>query len=133
MPNSLDGSVFHYSDDYKIDEELNYKGASKSNSRTLEVGNQGGNLLMSFCNVGLGSYNYENDTEVKHDASLIGKMGYSDEDLKYKVSFDLIMELENKSYKTTVTLDLPCDELIEKGTSSKEITDFDEIIFKRVN
>lgn len=133
MPNSLDGRVFNYSDEYKIEEELKYKGASKSNTKTLEVGNQGGNVLMSFCNVGLGSYDSKNDTEIKHDASLIGKMGNSDEDLKFKVSFDLIIELEKKSYKTTITLDLPCEDLIEKGTSSKEITDFEEIIFKRVN
>lgn len=133
MPNSLDGRVFNYSDEYKIEEELKYKGASKSNTKTLEVGNQGGNILMSFCNVGLGTYDSKDDTEIKHDASLIEKMGNSDEDLKFKVSFDLIIELEKKSYKTTVTLDLPCEELIEKGTSSKEITDFEEIIFKRVN
>lgn len=133
MPNSLDGRVFNYSDEYKIEEELKYKGASKSNTKTLEVGNQGGNILMSFCNVGLGSYDSKNDTEIKHDATLIGKMGKTDEDLKFKVSFDLIIELEKKSYKTTIMLDLPCENLIEKGTSSKEITNFEEIIFKRVN
>lgn len=133
MPNSLDGRIFKYNDEYKIEEELKYKGASKSNSKTLEVGNQGGNILMSFCNVGLGTYDSKDDTEIKHDASLIEKMGNTDEDLKFKVSFDLVIELEKKSYKTTVTLDLPCEELIEKGTSSKEITDFEEIIFKRVN
>lgn len=133
MPNSLEGRIFNYSNDFKVDESLKYNGANKSNTKTLDVGNQGGNILISFCNTGLGTYNAESDTEIKHDASLISKMGKTNEDLKFKVSFDVIIELQKKSYKTTITLNLPCDELIEKGTSTREITNFDEIIFKRVN
>ena len=46
---------------------MKYKGAGKSNAKTLEIGNQGGNLLISFCNTGLGKYNAQDDSESRTD------------------------------------------------------------------
>lgn len=133
MPNSLDGRRFIYSNEYIIEDELKYKGASKSDEKTLEIGNQGGSFTMSFCNISVGKYESNDEEEIKHDGSLIGKMGRTDEELKFKVSFDLVIELEKKSYKTTIVLDLPCENLIEQGTSSIVITDVEKFIFKREN
>ena len=39
---------------------------------------------------------------------------------------------ENVSFKGTINLDMPVEDVIEKGSSSKEITDFSNVIFKRV-
>ena len=133
MPNSLEGKRFKYSDEYLVEGELNYKGASKSDEKNLEIGNQGGNFSFSFCNTKLGTYESNEETEIKHDASLIEKMGKSEEDLKFKVSFDICIELEKKKYKTTIELDLPCEKLLSQGKSTKVIEDTSQFIFKRVN
>ena len=133
MPNSLEGRRFKYSDEYLVEGELNYKGASKSDEKNLEIGNQGGNFSFSFCNTELGTYESNEETEIKHDASLIEKMGKSEEDLKFKVSFDICIELEKKKYKTTIELNLPCENLISQGKSTRIIEDTSQFIFKRAN
>lgn len=133
MPNSLEGKRFKYSDEYLIENELNYKGASKSDEKNLEIGNQGGSFSFSLCNTELGNYESNEDTEIKHDASLIEKMGKTEEDLKFKVSFDLSLELEKKTYKTTIELNLPCENLISQGKSTRIMEDTSQFIFKRAN
>ena len=53
------------------------------------------------------------------------------EDIKFKIAFDLVINLKDKSYISNIILDLPCeDNLTIEGTSSKEITD--NFVFKRV-
>ena len=54
-------------------------------------------------------------------------------DIKTKITFDLsIILAEGRQYKSTISLDLPVGDVIEQGTTSKEITDLKEFIFKRV-
>ena len=48
MPNSVEGRLFSYKDEYLVDQKLEYKGASESNSKTLEIGENGGNALLRF-------------------------------------------------------------------------------------
>ena len=132
MPNSSDGRLFSYSDEYIVQEnKLTFKGASKSNSKTLEIGNQGGTAVIRFANTQIGAYISNEDEEIKHDGSLLQKLNVQNEDVSFKVSFDVVINLKNKSYISNVVLDLPCeDDLIEQGTCSKEITD--KFVFKRV-
>lgn len=132
MPNSSDGRLFSYSDEYIVQEnKLTFKGASKSNSKTLEIGNQGGTAVIRFANTQIGTYISNEDEEIKHDGSLLQKLNVQNEDVSFKVSFDVVINLKNKSYISNVVLDLPCeDDLIEQGTCSKEITD--KFVFKRV-
>ena len=59
-------------------------------------------------------------------------MGVLNEDLKFKVSFDFIIEVENKSYKTNIVLDLPVEDLVGKKETHIEITDFSNVVFKRL-
>jgi len=132
MPNSSDGRLFSSSDEYMLqDNKLTYKGASKSNSKTLEIGNQGGTLVVRFANTEIGKYISNEDEEIKHDGSLLEKVQVQNEDVNFKVAFDVVINLKNKSYISNVILDLPCESnLIEEGTCSKEITD--KFVFKRV-
>lgn len=140
MPNSLDGRIYNYVDEYLVENKLQYIGASKSNSRTLEVGNQGGLALISFVNTELGKFETtQENIEIKHDGTLIAKINelnnaqntIKEQDLKFSVSFDLIIQIDNIEYKGTINLDLPCGNIIENGTATKEITDFSDVIFKR--
>lgn len=132
MPNSLDGRLFSYTNEYILEENsLTYKGASKSNSKTLEIGNQGGTAVVCFANTEIGKYISNEDEEIKHDGSLIQKVNVQNEDINFKVAFDIEINLKDKSYISNIVLDLPCENnLIEQGTSSKEITD--KFVFKRV-
>lgn len=133
MPNSSDGRIYQYKDEYVITDKLEYIGSNTNNAKTLEIGNQGGNILMSFVNNGIGTYESNDDDIIKHDGSLINKLGKTKEDLNFSVSFDLVIEVTNKSYRTNINLDLPCGDIIQEGTSTYEITDTDKFIFKREN
>jgi len=132
MPNSSEGRTFAMKDEYIVQEgKLTFKGASKSNSKTLEIGNQGGTAVVRFANTNLGNYASNEDEQIVHDGSLIAKTEAKDEDLKFTVSFDFVINLREKSYVSKILLTMPCTEnLTQEGTSSKEIKD--NFIFKRV-
>jgi len=131
MPNSLDEELYKYTNDFLVNSTLTYKGASVDNKKTLEIGNQGGCICLSFANVGVGVYKSNEDEVIEQGAFILEKMNVADEDLKFKVSFDLIIEVSDKSYKGTVTLDLPAGDVVGKKESHVEITDFENVIFKR--
>lgn len=131
MPNSLDEELYKYTNDFLVNSTLTYKGASVDNKKTLEIGNQGGCICLSFANVGVGVYKSNEDEVIEQGAFILEKMNIADEDLKFKVSFDLIIEVSNKSYKGTVTLNLPAGDVVGKKESHVEITDFENVIFKR--
>ena len=49
------------------------------------------------------------------------------------LNFDILIETnKNVTYKGTISIDLPADEIIEKGSCNFEITDFDDVVFKRI-
>lgn len=132
MPNSLDGRLFSYDPEYILTEDkLTFKGGSKSNSKTLEIGNQGGTTILRFSNTGIGNYISNEDEEIKHDGTLLTKANVALEDIKFEVNFDFIIHVKNKSYTSNISLTLPCgNNLLEEGTCSEEITE--GFIFKRV-
>lgn len=132
MPNSLDGELYKYTNDFLVNTSLTYKGALADNKKTLEIGNQGGCVCLSFANVGLGVYKSNEDEYIEQGAYILEKMNINNEDLKFKVSFDLIIEVSNKSYKGTITLDMPAGEVVGKKECHIEITDFKDVIFKRM-
>ena len=132
MPNSLEGRLYNYSDDYIIDENLVYKGGSKSNSKTLEIGNQGGEVLIRFSNVNVGKYASSKDKQVVHDGTLIEKIGKTTDDIRFNVKFDLIIKTNRTKYKAELSFDLPNGDLTKEGRTILEINETDNIIFKRV-
>lgn len=131
MPNSVDGRLFSYEDDYLVDGTLEYKGAEESNSKTLEIGANGGNVLIRFSNTGLGQYSSDSDKEIIHDGTLLNKIKVTNEDNKFDVAFDLVITVENCSYRTNVTMQMPCGDITKEGTCSIEKTDFSDLVFKR--
>lgn len=132
MPNSVEGRLFDYSDEYLIQEnKLEYKGATESNTQALEIGSNGGNLLLSFSNVGLGTYSSDEDEEITHDGTLLKRLDVSNEEIQFEANFDLVITVENCSYRANITLQLPCGDITEEGTCSLERTDFIDLVFKR--
>ena len=131
MPNSVEGRIFSYDEEYLVDEKLEYRGAEESNSKTLEIGGNGGNLIIRFSNTGLGQYSSDSDKEIIHDGSLLKKIKVLEEEIEFEVSFDLIITVDNCSYRAKILLQMPCGNISEEGTSSIEKTDFSDVIFKR--
>lgn len=143
MPISTEGRLYNYSNDYLVQSTLQYKGASKSNPKTLEIGNQGGLALISFSNTQLGKFkSVEKNVEIRHDGTLVSKINefldvnntatITQQDIEFSVSFDLVIKIDNNEYKGTVSLDLPCGNVITDGTGTVEITDFSNVVFKKI-
>jgi hypothetical protein len=133
MPNSSEGRLYDYSDNYLVNTELEYTGASKSDPKTLEIGSQGGTAYIRFSNTQIGDYISKDDTEIVHNGTLLSKINVKEDEIKFSVSFDLTIETDKNKYKTTLNLDMPTNNLIEEGTTEFEQTDFSDLIFKRVN
>lgn len=131
MPNSLEGRLYNYSDEYIVNGALEYKGADESSPQTLEIGENGGRALISFSNVGLEQYSSDEDEEIIHDGTLLKRIDITNEDILFDVSFDLVITVQNASYRGNVSLQLPCGNILEEGTSSMEKNDFNDVIFKR--
>lgn len=133
MPSSIDGERYKYTDEYIISNSLTYRGAEKGDYKTLQIAKNGGNITISFANKDIGTYSSGEDTEITYNGTMLSKLGITDENVKSKVAFNLIIELDDgKKYSGRVELDLSCDGLVENGTTQTEITDFSNVIFKRI-
>lgn len=133
MPNSSEGRLFTFSKESIIeDNSLTYKGGLKTDTTKLEIGNQGGTIVVRFSNDTLGSYISNEEEEINHDGTMLSKINVTNEDIKFTVSFDLIIKVNNISYKTTIELEVPTGNILESGTESLEITDTQKYIFKRI-
>lgn len=131
IPNTTENKKFTYSSEYILEENsLKYIGANKSNTTTLEINNQGGIIAIAFGNTNLGTYNLYNQ-EVIIDGTMLKNMGITDEEIKFGVKFDLIINTKGKKFKTNINLDLPTTEITTTGKSTLEITDTSEYVFKR--
>ena len=132
MPNSLEDGLYKYTNEYLVNSSLTYTGASADNRKALQVRSQGGGICISFANMGLGNYKSNDDQEIQQGGTILEKMNVSNEDLKFKVSFDLIVEVQDKSYKTNIVLDLPIDGIVGQKETTREITDLQNLVFKRL-
>ena len=109
---------------------LEFIGDTESNIKNMQMSNQGDMIYFRYCNKDIAKYE-ANDEEIKHD-DLLKKAGVSEESLKTNLSFDFIINLaSNKKFKTRMTLELPINGVVEKGTTSEEKTDFSNLVFKR--
>lgn len=123
--------IFNNKEEYKIDDELVYVGDETSNLENLKIANQGGLILFRCVNENLGNYISDVDEEIKHDGTLLGKIGLSNEEIKFSISFDISIELKSgKKYKAEVEARMPSGNLIEEGTTNYQINGND-IVFKR--
>ncbi len=131
IPNTTENKKFTYSDNYILEgNSLTYKGASKSDTTTLEINNQGGIIGIAFGNTKLGTYNIMSEATII-DGTMLKNMNITDEDIKFAVNFDFVINTNGKKYKTNIKLDLPPSEITQSGKSSLEITDTSKYIFKR--
>lgn len=119
--------------DTNIVEKIEYTGELESSIKDSKISNQGGLIVFRYANTKVGNYISNDDVEINHN-ELLKKLNIENEDLIGKISFDITIKLESgKSYKANVELDIPIGNVVENGTQSKEYTNLENIIFKRVN
>jgi hypothetical protein len=132
MPNSGDGRRYVYDDSFLVKDKLEYNGAKANNEKNLEIGNQGGNILIRFANADVANYTSNDDTEIVHDGTLLKKTGITNEELQFTVNFDFIINTGKINYKANISLDLPYGNILENGKTELEKTDMSDIVFKRI-
>ena len=116
-----------------INSNIEYIGGEIDDLKTLQINNSGGILGFRVKLENLGEYISNEDNEIVYDGTLLNKVGITLEEIKANISFDLTIKTsDNISYKTTISVDLPVGNIIEEGTSSIEINDLNQLVFKRV-
>lgn len=122
--------IFKYKDE-DIVESLEYLGDVESDLKNLKISNQGGIIAFRCSNNYVTKYK-SNDEEINHN-ELLKKANIANESLQMKVSFSLTIKLEDgKEYQAEVKVDLPSGNVVEEGNTSIEVTNLEDIIFKRI-
>lgn len=122
---------FKNTDEYLVENSLVYNGEEKSDLANLQIANQGGLIVIRFANKNLGNFTSNELEQIKHDGTLLEKIGLTNEQIKFKLTFDISIELKSeKKYKATVTLEMPTGNIITEGTTNHQING-NEIVFKR--
>ena len=112
--------------------QIIYKGELESNIKEQKISNQGGIIAFRYGINNLSQYISENDEQIDH-SQLLKLTNITQEDLQTNLSFNIIIKLTSgKKYQATINLDVPTENIIERGTIGKEITELDGIIFKRI-
>jgi len=123
--------IFNYKEEYKINDKLEYIGNINSDLKNLKISNQGNTLVLRVVNKTDKKYT-SNEKEFEHSGKLLEKVGISYEQIKSKISFDLVISLESGiAFRATIELELPVGDIIQEGASSIEIKDMKNIVFKR--
>lgn len=122
---------YQYSDEKEIVSDIVFEGDTKSNISELKIANQGGNILFRIVNK-TGERYLSNEDELKHDGTLLQKVGLKQDDVKMQISFDIVINLESEiSFVGNVILDLPSGDIANQGISSIDKNQIEDIIFKR--
>jgi len=125
--------LYTYSEQNYLGKSITYTGAAIDDLKTLEIGNEGGVIGCRFSLDELGTYISNDTTQITYDGTLLQNAGIKLEDIKFEIYFDILIETnKNVTYKGTISLKLPAEEVITKGSSNFEITDFEDVIFKRI-
>ena len=122
----------HSEQDY-LDKSLTYLGAAIDDLKSLEISNNGGVIAFRVALEKIGTYISNDDEEITYDGKLLSNLGININEITFNLSFDIIITTsDNVSYKGTINLDMPINSVIEEGSSNKELTDFPNVVFKRV-
>ena len=112
--------------------DITYSGELESNIKEQKISNQGGIVAFRYGINNLSQYVSETDEQIDH-SQLLKLTNITQEDLQTNLTFDIIINLNSgKKYQAPISIDIPTDEIIEKGTVGIDETDLENIIFKRI-
>lgn len=130
-PSTAEGKIYEYNEEYIVDNGITYVGSEAGSAKELEVSNQGGIIIFRLTTKNIGKYS-SNEETVSHDGTILGKAGIEYDSIKYKVSFDIGIELASGiKFTGNMKVDMPVGDITTAGTASIEKTEFKDIIFKR--
>ena len=114
-----------------IAEQITYTGDLKSNVKEQKISNQGGLVVFRYANDNVAKFVSNKLDEIDY-SKLLKTANVNIEDLKADITFDLTINLKSgKQYQANIHVNLPVENLIETGTASQEITDLNDVVFKR--
>lgn len=123
--------IFQYNDEDMI-QSLEYTGDVESDLKNLKISNQGGIIAFRCSNNNVTKY--QSDEEEINHSELLKKAGVAEEDLKVNLAFYLTITLESsKQYQAEIKTELPTGNVVEEGNTSTEITDLNDVVFKRTH
>ena len=126
--------LYDYLEQNIVKDELKYAGGTETNIKAdnLQVSNQGGILEFSVIQNNIGEMQYTENEQTAIDGTLLNKIGKTNEEIKFKLTFDMIIEIESGiKFKTTIITELPKGNIVENGVEIYEQTDF-KAVFKRI-
>lgn len=127
---NIDSVIFKNNSENEVD-RIEYKGDIDSSIKEMKISNQGGLVVFRYAIEDLGNYTSNDDEQINHN-DLLKKLAINNDDIKFSVSFDIIVNLDSKkNYKASMNLDLPTGNVVDNGMQSTENTDLKDIIFKR--
>ena len=123
---------YTYSEEYKIENSLEYQGGMSTNAEVLQINNQGGLIGFSVTSDNIGEYVFKENEILPSDGRLLAKANVNSENIKFEISFDIIIETnENHRFKTNMKIELPTGNILEEGVGTLEDADLENVIFKR--
>ena len=130
-PDSNEGRIYVNDEKNIVNNEIIYMGAEETSIKDLKIANQGGMIFLRYSLEELGKY-ISNDDEIRHDGTMLSKIGIKYDEIKCKIKFDISIKLKSDiTYTGTVELNLPAGDILEEGTSTYQIIDLKDVIFKR--
>jgi len=122
---------YNYSIETKIGDKIEYLGEQFTDTEVLEINNQGGVIGFSILNRNVGEYVFSENEVIPSDGKLLKMAKLEIKDIKFQVSFDIIIETETgKNFKANVSFELPNEEILEEGIGRTDMT-LSDIVFKR--
>lgn len=127
---NIESVIFKNITENEVD-SIEYIGDMESSIKELKISNQGGLVVFRYAINNIGNYTSNDDEEINH-SNLLSKLNINNDDLKFKVTFDINITLNSgKTYKSNIELELPVNDVVNNGVQSTEYTDLDNIVFKR--
>lgn len=128
---NIESVIFKNTSENEVD-NIEFTGSMDSSIKELKISNQGGLVIFRYAINNIGNYISNDDEEINH-RELLKKLNVNNDDLKFKVSFDIYITLNGgKIYKSNIDLELPVNDVVNQGTQSIEYTDLENIVFKRM-
>ena len=128
---NVESVIFKNITENEVD-NIEYIGDMDSSIKEMKISNQGGLVVFRYAINNLGNYVSNDDEQINH-SELLKKLNVNNDDLKFKVSFDIYITLNGgKVYKSNLDLEFPVNDVVNQGTQSMEYTDLENIVFKRM-
>lgn len=122
-----------YSEEYIVQQSLEYVGGLKTNTETLQINNQGGTIGFSVIIENIGEYKFTENEKLNIDGRLLKKVGIEKKDIEFKLFFDIIIETDSgNKFKSNMELNLPVGDITQTGVEILEENSFKKFIFKRI-